>query len=339
MTSKTEKYQDIAKPLLQSVYWYLTPFSERNYIKYWLFVGTVSLFLFKITLYAFGESISLWTLIFFSYFVICGGPMATLFASNVFLKLVNNLFIIFKSEDNFLSDWVTQEIRKIFNVRYFPMWFFALSINIIATITLLMAGLPFKSVSANILSLIFIQPFFFICGHSAYILMEVGLFHYRLARLPLSVPFPDYCHRIVYDLINFSYSLSFFVLVEYLGLFFAVRLSPYRDSNFMTPWLIILALTPIVFFSWNVFQIHILQREIKLQHIGSITSEVRKLFGEFTVNPTLENTDRLFKAIEIQQRIEQAKEWPTPPQIIITLIFTAIAATNQILAVIHIFKS
>jgi len=71
-----------------------------------------------------------------------------------------------------------------------------------------------------------------------------------------------------------------------------------------------------------------------MKHIESITSEIQRLFEEFISNPTLNNIDRLSKAVEIQRSVEQSKEWPISLQVIITLIITAAAAVSQILIAI-----
>jgi len=102
----------------------------------------------------------------------------------------------------------------------------------------------------------------------------------------------------------------------------------------MMPWLIGLAVTPIIIFVWGIFQIHFLQQEIKMKHIESITSEIQRLFEEFISNPTLNNVDRLSKAVEIQRSVEHSKEWSISLQVIITLIITAAAAVSQILIAI-----
>ena len=71
-----------------------------------------------------------------------------------------------------------------------------------------------------------------------------------------------------------------------------------------------------------------------MKHIESITSEIQRLFEEFISNPTLNNVDRLSKAVEIQRSVEQSKEWSISLQVIITLIITAAAAVSQILIAI-----
>ena len=318
----------------RSIYWHLTLFLKSKYVLYWLLVATVVLSLSEIVLRVFGEPHFMWTEIFFAYFIISAIPVGNLIAANIFIELTDTLSPMFKLEEGSFSSWITQEGRKVFDVRYFPMWATSLSINVLGTLTLVVAGLPFKSEIANIFALIAIQPIFFFCGQAAYFLVAMMIFQYRVAKLPLSIPFFEYCHRAIYELSSYSYSLALFVLIQYVGLFFAIHFGPYGNSVFMIPWLISLAVTPIISFSWGVYQIHILQREIKLKHIESITSEVQKLFEEFISNPTLNNIDRLSKTIEIQRNVEQIKEWPLSLQTIITLILATVAAISQILIAI-----
>jgi len=329
------KYKNNLEDIVsRNIYWHLTLFLKSKYIVYWLLVGTVVILIYEIVLYFFGEPRFIWTEIFFAYFIIGVIPAVNLFSVNVFIKLMDALSPMLKLEVGSFPSWIVQEGRKLFDVRYFSMWATSLSINILGSLTLMAAGLPFKSEFVNIITLIAIQPIFFICGQGAYFLAATMIFQYRLVRLSLSIPFLEYCNRAIYKLSSSSYSLAFFVLIEYGGLFFAVRFGPYGNSIFMMPWLIGLAVTPIITFVWGIFQIHFLQQEIKMKHIESITSEIQRLFEEFISNPTLNNIDRLSKAVEIQRSVEQSKEWPISLQVIITLIITAAAAVSQILIAI-----
>jgi len=318
----------------RNLYWHLTLFLKSKYIVYWLMLGTVVILIGEIVLHFFGEPRFIWTEIFFAYFIIGAIPAVNLFSVNVFIKLIDALSPMFKLEVESFPSWIIHEGRKLFDVRYLPMWATSLSINFLGSLTLVTAGLPFKSELVNIITLIAIQPIFFICGQGAYFLAAIMIFQYRLVRLSLSIPFLEYCNRAIYKLSSSSYSLAFFALIEYGGLFFAVRFGPYGDSNLMMPWLIGLAVTPIITFVWSIFQIHFLQQEIKLKHMESITSEIQRLFDEFISNPNLNNIDRLSKAVEIQRSVEQNKEWPISLQVVITLIITAAAAVSQILIAI-----
>lgn len=318
----------------RNLYWHLTLFLKSKYIIYWLMLGTVVILIGEIVLYFFGEPRFICTEIFFAYFIIGAIPAVNLFSVNVFIKLIDALSHMFKLEVESFPSWIIQEGRKLFDVRYLPMWATSLSINFLGSLTLIAAGLPFKSELVNIITLIAIQPIFFICGQGAYFLAATMIFQYRLVRLSLSIPFLEYCNRAIYKLSSSSYSLAFFALIEYGGLFFAVRFGPYGDSDLMMPWLIGLAVTPIITFVWSIFQIHFLQQEIKLKHMESITSEIQRLFDEFISNPNLNNIDRLSKAVEIQRSVEQNKEWPISLQVVITLIITAAAAVSQILIAI-----
>jgi len=119
-----------------------------------------------------------------------------------------------------------------------------------------------------------IQPVFFLCGYTFLFLMKLGLAGRRLVNSSLAINFPDRGNRMVTLLSSYVYFFAACGLLEYLGLFVAVKLGPTRDSNLMAPWLVGLAVTPIIIFEWVIYHIHILQREIKLKNLEIVYSQI-----------------------------------------------------------------
>jgi len=104
--------------------------------------------------------------------------------------------------------------------------------------------------------------------------MKLGLAGRRLVNSSLAINFPDRGNRMVTLLSSYVYFFAACGLLEYLGLFVAVKLGPTRDSNLMAPWLVGLAVTPIIIFEWVIYHIHILQREIKLKNLEIVYSQI-----------------------------------------------------------------
>lgn len=318
----------------RSIYWLLTLFLKQKYPLYWVLTGTLFLALRVLFLHLFKAQVFIWTELFFAYFIVAALPAAVLYAADIFENIPVQFSGYFDINSKALSDWANQEGYKIFDIDYKPMVLASIWVNMLGTLTLL-ALAPFKSPIFEILNIISLQPVFFICGYMACILTRLAIAQHRLVNIPISFPFLNRGHRVVGKLSGYVYTLATAGLVEYLGLFVAVRLGPIRNSNLMAVWLIGLAITPILIFAFGVYQIHLLQREIKLKNLDAINLEVQKIFHEFKMTPSKDVAEKFLKIIEAQDRIEAIKEWPIALGSILTLIMALAAAIGQILVSIN----
>jgi len=320
-----------------NLFWKLTFILKEKYFLYWFIIGTINLILYEFFLTVYNEKHFIWTELFFSYFIFTGIPVLMIYGNHLLIKFREYISKEFTLKDGNLSSWISIEIRKIFDSRNYFSWSTALLVNLIGTITILVEGLPFDSIVTNILSIVAIQPVFFMCGWAAYFVASIMLFQYRLVRLKFSILFLEYYPRVISILSRLVYLFTLLVLIEYLGLFFAINYGPWGISLYMLPWLFGLAITPLLSFIWGIFQIHKLQLEIKLQHVDIITSEAQKMLSDYRTDQNLNTIGTLNNTIDIFFKIKQVKDWPISLQAIITFILAIAAAVGQILIVVSNF--
>lgn len=319
--------------LLLSLYYRLTFILKKKHLLYWSLISILFLFSY-ICIVALARAKHFWLSELYFTFLCCGIPTFELYYIKYYAKLTKNLVPMFRTKDFDFISWAHKNALIIFSIKKIPMWITSLSINLLGTFSIVKSGLPFESTIANISLLVGMEIVFFFCGQAAYYLATTMLYTYKLARLQLNISFGDNYQYIISKLSKYLYFHSIFVLISYIGLFFAVRFSPFINSVFMTPWLIILALTPIVFFMWSIYQIHTLMKRIKYVHCNVISKEVKRLFLEYQRNSTTENIDRFYKGWEILKDVHQIQEWPISLQTFVTFVLTVIVATAQIIVAI-----
>jgi len=314
----------------RTVFWPLTIILRGNYALFWLMAGSAYFLIRLGLLRACGLRLNAWTELFFAYFIIAGLTAPIPSISDAFDRIPSKLSEVFSDDSKQLSNWAEEEGYKVFDRSYRPMWFISVWVNVFGSLTLLVILRPFESPTKVAVMILSIQPVFFMCGYTTYFLTALGLAIRRLVRLPLSLSFLDRGHRAVVFLSGLVYFLALSGLIQYLGLFAAIRLGPTRHSTLMAPWLIGLSVTPIIIFGFGIYQIHVLQREIKLRNLESISAECKKAFQEVKTSPSKETVEKLAKLVEIQDKVEGASEWPMALGTVLTFILALAAAGNQI---------
>jgi len=324
---KTDRLGQAESRLL---YRHLTLFLRKRYLLFWFLAGGVSFALTEATFSLLGETHVLWTQLFFSFLILAALPAGYIFLAMNFPKLEEILSPISSLQDEDLVGWLYKESRCLFNDKSPLAWGPALLVTALGTLTLLRAGLQFESSLTNLLVVIGMQAAFLMCGHSAGVFVRILLFEYRIARLPLSVPLFGSCYQQISVLTRYIYCMSLAGLIEYVGLFFAVRLTPFVNPHPTLPWLAILAVTPILMLIFGVFQIHTLQRRIKLHHLENLNTLARDILKVKPPN-YIDNLDKTIRLVELRQHFEADREWPLSLQTIVTLILSTAAVVSQVL--------
>jgi hypothetical protein len=300
----------------RTIFWPIT-FLKSRFILCWCLMGTLFLGIRVSLLLAYAAQIHIWTELFFAYFIVTGLTVGVLYVAQIFDSLPARLSDYFAND---LSSWARDEGTAIFDRTSWRLPLAALWVNVLGTITLILFTRPVRSNLRDALMILSIQPVFFLCGYAFLFLTKLGLAGRKLVKSRLAINFPDRGNRVVTLLSSYVYFFAGCGLLEYVGLFVAVRLGPTRDSNLMAPWLIGLAVTPIIIFVWGIYHVHILQREIKLKNLETVHSQVRKILAEVELSSSKDSIEKLAKMIEVQDRFEGAKEWPIALGSVLTLI-------------------
>lgn len=232
------------------------------------------------------------------------------------------------------SKWFREKGGGVFNTGPGTLGFGLLA-NGLGTWTIWQVGFPFKLGIFGVFAFIAIQPGFFFFGQTVY---TVALFWFRchqLVRLEKNVEFLNGGHRAAAALNSFTFWLTLFAAIEYLGLLLAVVLGPFESSGtVMVPWLMALAVAPFLCFIFGTYQVHTLLTDIKISNLEAIETEIQSLFKKFKSNPTPKDTEQLAKAVEIKEHVEGTRVWPMSPASIMALVAVASAVIVQALATI-----
>ncbi len=131
---------------------------------------------------------------------------------------------------------------------------------------------------------------------------------------------------------RYIYMITLAVLIEYLGLLAAVQFGPYSGSIWALPWLTVLAVMPVLSFTWGIYQIHVLKQEIKLHHLNTTNLEIKHAFAEFQADKSKDYIEVVATLANVHKQIAKSNEWPTALLSLLTFLLAAIAAGGQIIA-------
>lgn len=229
----------------------------------------------------------------------------------------------------FFSPWQT----RLFSIKYPFMWFLPIAIIILGLRSLTVHGLTITSGSL-ILSrlkgyrLILIEGaiMFFLSGHAAYAAIVNLVFQFKIVHyLPVKPKFMETSNKMVYCLLNYTYSQSLLLFGGYALLFLAVKSTGFNHMNIFNIYLEVLVILPLLSLVWGIIQTHTLQVKIKFNQLSIIEKKIFQ--SEFKKS----NINKLAKLIEIKKYIEKMPEWPVSLQSVITLSITSAAVIIQIL--------
>ncbi len=245
-----------------------------------------------------------------------------------------------------LASWLEPRVKRIFT---FDSWGSIAVTALIAVpglITIFVIGLPSQFRALNIFGLIVFATILILCGHGLYMCLDLLRTLHELVLRQVHVPFFMMEHRVISKLQNYYAFVGATVAFAYVWLVVATWRSPYKLSNgVLQIWLTVLAIYPLAIFIVSFQQIHVFMRNIKLSHLGVINKEVQKALQLVQNNPAknLEDTQRLENLMDIQSKVEGAKEWPIGSQT--TLAFAAsflitfmTAITQLVIAYVRVQK-
>ena len=327
---------DEARPTLRDAIGNTLIYRKLTYLKSqpllnWLLVGTLALLVSSLIGRASGELLHPWLYVYVCYAIFAGIPYYSIHALDLFSEAESALQFTFCLNADELHSRLLDEARSTFGYRSIGMWVGGGLVLALGDVTIIALRNHIKHAISYRAILFSGQAIFFLCGHGAYVVLKLMQVQYRLVRLPLKLTFLKSGNRAVDAITQLPNFTSFTVLAAYVGLLLAVSLSPFRTEPIMSVWLLVLAASPILTYSWSLIQTHVLQTRIKYFHLDSINAQVEQVYQEARANSSKDNLERLSKLVDIQRNIEQTSEWPISPQVIATLIITSAAAISQFL--------
>jgi len=313
------------------LFWKVT-YIKRSPILNWLLVGTIALVLAYLYGYIAGEFLHWWVYVYFCYFLLAGVPLIAIHTLDLLAGTAQTTIQIFALKPSALRQWLFREEQTIFNVRSIWLWAGGATILLLGELTVVAVRHDIKTHLVFWGMLVSGVVIFLWCGQGGSAVLKLMQLQHRLVRLPLSLTFLESGKQAV-DWIKRAYNfVSLAILMEYVGLLVAVKLSPFRDEPIMSVWLFALAAYPILSYIWSLSQTHVLLRQIKYFHLASVNAQLERVYQDVAISASKENLERLEKLVAVQRFVDQASEWPISPQVIFTLLITSAAAVAQFVA-------
>jgi hypothetical protein len=304
---------------------------------YWIFWPLVAIisFIFGYGLLFFtGENIYHFTLLIFCSYIGLFQPIL-IWGSHSFQSRLNNLSNIFWEDTQEFNNWYIQTHKKIFLIESFQAKLLISFILIMGIFTIILLGLPFDCVYVNIIAIIWFSYVLFFSGHCAYVFIAfLFTLHEVVAKTP-HLPFFQFSHPAIVDFQNLYLATSILVTSGYFTLIIAIMMGPYGLINELQLWLSILAVYPILLFSWTYLESHKLRRIIKFQHIETINYKVQGVLKKVDENCNMIEIEKLEKVMDIQNKVQLVSEWPFNLQGIGTFIIALATAIVQIITILN----
>ncbi len=257
-------------------------------------------------------------------------PVAYILFSHQFQKVMKAISRTFWDDNDVFNAWLKKRCNRIFTLSTWQSIVFTFMIVILGIITVLFLGLPFSSSVLKALSLIGFSWVLFICGHGAYICVDLLFTLYEVAHKKPSIPFFRMEHPAIAKLQNLYYFVALTITLGYISLTITIWQSPYGLVFLLQIWLTILSLYPLSIFFWTFFQTHHLLKNIKLSHLEIINDEVIKALSQVQKKKGLQDAEYLEKMMSIQGKVQSTKEWPLAGQDTITFLITFITVIVQL---------
>lgn len=304
-------------------------FKRISYRVYWPFMGFFLFIAGEILVRILNETgFTITRIVFSAAFGLI--PVLIISSFYRFEKVMKDLSNILWDDNDEFESWLKHRMARIYTLKFWPSRIITVLISLGALFTILNLGLPFQSKVGNIIALLLFIPPLFVVGQSAYILLD-SLFTLRdLSHRSANVPFYFQPHPAIRALQNGYSTFALVVALGYIFLAISIWQGPYGFSLEMQIWLTLLAFYPISMFFWSFYHVHILMQKIKSSHMKIINKEIQRALNMVLDGKKNDDVDRLERIMEIQDKVQAAKEWPIDFQGAFTFIATLITFLVQL---------
>lgn len=290
------------------IYERIIPFRSIPYYVFWPLVSVISFVGWQLLGWAFQEATYVGAqLVFVGWLSL--GPVLFVASSHGFQATMEDLSpLLWDTSDSF-RQWLDSRTEQVFTFR---TWCARLvtTVVVVAGMVTVCWALPFRSVMLNVLALITFAGVLFLSGHTAYFILALLVTLRDVTHRTPNLPFYGLPHPAIDRLQDYYFSASSFIALGYGSLVVAVWQGPYGFNLEMQVWLGVLSLFPLSMFLWTTGQVHVLIRNAKRLHLKSINAEVQYALQRVLDGTESEQVERLIKLMDVQGKVQSAKEWP-----------------------------
>ena len=195
---------------------------------------------------------------------------------------------------------------------------YVLVVTFLGSLTVCILGIPtITFLTGKIFAFVVLVLLIFFGSHLSYVLFCLLVFLKKISNFPPKESFPFYSlpNPSINRLQNYYLSASIMLAVSWICFAVATWYSPYGINNpvktiepAMIYWLIITGSGPLMMFLWTYFCVQRIVYNIKQSYIRKVNIIVQKELGELLYRQG--KPDSLKNCLELQDKIQNIKEWP-----------------------------
>lgn len=247
------------------------------------------------------------------------------------IEIQKNIF--WKSERDH-AIWIDSKAQEIFffkdKLSKFIM-ILILSTGFLGVLTSFLRYSYGNDVVMLILSAVGVIPVGFIAGHAAYIILSLIKCLIELSKSPVFVPFYRLPNPSISKLQNYYSALSLITTFVYIHVLIGLQLSPVGFPPIIVTILAIGGFYPLVLFLFTFIFTHKIAQNIKQSHLNLINEEVQEALERALKGKSGTGYEILKQAMEVQDKVQNMREWPFELSGVITFTITLATGIGQLI--------
>lgn len=259
-------------------------------------------------------------------------PIILIWIYKNFLQIIEFQKDIFWVNDKEYTLWIENQVKRIFSFESLSVKITVIIIPIIVPFAIYLSLLqyPGNSKLLYVLTGIGIAPLGFIGGQAAYILLNLLQCLVELSKRQVNVPFYHLPNPNISRLQGYYSNLTVIVTAIYIHLLTGLWLSPVGFPPIIIIIMTIGGFYPLGLFLFTVIYTHKITLRIKQAHLSIINEEVHETLIRAIKSKSSSGYEILKHVMEVQDKIQNIREWPFDLSGTITFIITLVTAIAQL---------
>lgn len=262
---------------------------------------------------------------------------------NLIILIYRRFFKIFKDQEKMFWKnerdyllWVKLQEKNIFGFNVSWAGLLAAIVSIAAPVSVLLSLLEYQGGEKNPLywTAIGFIPTAFVGGHGMYILIALMTCLWKLSTHEVNIPFYRLPNPTISSLQNYYSMIVIIITFCYIHVALGLFLSPVGFPPVIIIWMAIGGFFPLGMFLVSVFFIHYIVVNIKQSHLNLINKEVQDILDKTIKNKSPIDYETLKQAMEVQEKVQNIREWPIEFSGTLTFIITLTTAITQLVVTI-----
>ncbi len=314
----------------------LIPFKSIPYWTFWMGVSVLSYLLSELAVLLFEETYYGITRITLS--VLLGGlPILYIYLFDELSRTLEKYKTILVDKDE-----IEEKFEEIKNniFQFTPISISIILVGaILVLITIINLGMPLENIWANVIILFEVMLLIIPAFHGFSIFIKLIPFFGNIQKLNIEIPFFHLPNKYINRIENYWWLMTFLITAFYFIFALFVTNSPYWFRIELFLWLSLIGIIPLSLFIWSLFQIHLIIKEVKYNHLGIINSLIQDSLKCAQKDQNKDNIEKLDKLIEVQKKVSDIREWNLSIESFLTFSVALLTLISQVILLLNNIKS